>query len=242
MLSLKLVSLLLATPGLAHADPAALRTSPPPGVLQVPYVAQSELLCGGAAIAMIERWWGRRGVYAEEFASLVRPAAGGILTTELVRATAARGWQALAVIATPVMVQQSLRDSVPVVALIQVAANRYHYVVIVGWSAGQVVFHDPAVAPYVSLKESEFVKRWHGADQWAMLVRPATTANPEPVNLPTTAGVDSLPCRPWLDQAADAAGTNHLADARVGHAFACPTLAIPIPRSLPRPGRAAVPG
>ena len=51
--------------------------------LQVPYVAQSELLCGGAAIAMIERWWGRRGVFAEDFAYLVHADSGGIFTTDM---------------------------------------------------------------------------------------------------------------------------------------------------------------
>src|SRR5487761_2664384 len=89
---LAVVSGLIAPVDRARASPAPMRAEAP-AVLQVPYVAQSELLCGGAALAMIERWWGRRGVYAEAFAYLVRPAAGGILTTELVLAARARGWQ-----------------------------------------------------------------------------------------------------------------------------------------------------
>lgn len=180
-------------------------------VLQVPYLPQSELLCGGAAIAMVERWWGRRGVYAEEFARLVQPALGGILTTDLEIATRARGWQTEAVRGTGSLVQQSLRDSVPVVALIQVARDRFHYVVIVGWSAERVVFHDPATAPFATLPLSEFLKRWAGADQWAMIVRPSgLTVTPAAID---SVPVDSLPCRPWLDLAADAANQNRLADA-----------------------------
>src|SRR5664279_2564523 len=128
----------LIAPATAVCARPAIIPAGPPAVLQVPYVAQSELLCGGAAVAMVERWWGRRGVYAEEFAQLVRPASGGIRTTDLVLATRARGWQTQAVRGTPALVQQMLRDSVPVVALIQVAAARYHYVVIVGWGAEQV--------------------------------------------------------------------------------------------------------
>ena len=207
------LGLLLASPTVVRA--ASIGGRPDlPVLLRVPYVAQSELLCGGAAIAMVERWWGRRGVYAEEFASLVRPAAGGILTTELLIAVRDRGWQAQALRGTPALVQQSLHDSVPVVALIQVAPNRYHYVVIVGWDSGQVVFHDPAVAPFVVLNDGEFLQRWNGANRWAMMVRPAAAA--AEVEIPrvvASVAFDSLPCRPWLDQAADAAAINHLADA-----------------------------
>lgn len=228
VIGLSLLSGLIAPVTVAHAHPAAMRTEPPV-VLQVPYVAQSELLCGGAAIAMVERWWGRRGVYAEEFANLVRPASGGILTTDLVLATRARGWQTQAVRGTPALVQQLLHDSVPVVALIQVAATRYHYVVIVGWGAQQVVFHDPAVAPFATLKVSEFLKRWSGADRWAMLVRPSptvATANVPATDSQATGPIDSLPCRPWLDEAADAAATNRLEDADhflAAAAMACPS-------------------
>ena len=199
-----------------------------PGVLHVPYVAQSELLCGGAAVAMVERWWGRRGVYAEEFASLVRPAAGGILTTDLAQATRARGWQAQTIHGTAALVQQSLRDSIPVIALIKVGGNRYHYVVIVGWNADLVVFHDPAMAPFASLKASEFLRRWSGADQWAMLVRPSASMgiSARPADPPPAGSGDSLPCSPWLDEAAGAAAANHLEDADrflAAAAMACPT-------------------
>ncbi len=206
---------LVAPARMVSAMPAVPRVGPPV-VLQVPYVAQSELLCGGAAIAMVERWWGRRGVYAEEFADLVRPGSPGILTTDLVTATRSRGWLAHVARGTPEMVQQSLRDSVPVVALIRVAPNRYHYVVIVGWNAGQVVFHDPAVRPFATLAAGVFLQRWSDADQWTLLVRPspavATIASPSSDTM-ATAPDDSLPCRPWLDEAVDAAATNRLEDA-----------------------------
>ena len=36
-------------------------------VLDVPFIAQSELLCGGAAAAMVMRYWGERGIDAESF-------------------------------------------------------------------------------------------------------------------------------------------------------------------------------
>jgi len=102
---------------------------------------------------MVERWWGRRGVYAEDFAGLVRPASGGIVTTDLALAIGARGWDTQVFRGTPELVQESLRDGVPVVALIEVDPDRYHYVVVLGWSDGHVVYHDPATAPFSALDE-----------------------------------------------------------------------------------------
>ncbi|MEP6917555.1 MAG: C39 family peptidase, partial [Acidobacteriota bacterium] len=46
-------------------------------LLNVPYLPQSEALCGGAAVAMVMRYWGQTGVYAETFAGLVDRTAGG---------------------------------------------------------------------------------------------------------------------------------------------------------------------
>jgi hypothetical protein len=209
-------SLVLGVPvSSVSARPAAIGLGPQV-VLQVPYVAQSEELCGGAAIAMVERWWGRRGVYAEEFAPLVRPARGGILTTDLANATRSRGWLTDVARGTPELVQRALEDNVPVVALIQVGPDRYHYVVIVGWDARQVVFHDPAVRPFATLTTEAFLERWSGADRWALLVRPSPTRTDPgtpPSDIPAAAPVDSLPCRPWLDKAVDAAATDRLEDA-----------------------------
>ena len=53
----------------------------------VPFVAQGPLLCGGAAAAMVERFWGARGVYGEDYQDLVREAEGGIRTSELTMAS-----------------------------------------------------------------------------------------------------------------------------------------------------------
>jgi hypothetical protein len=186
-----------------------------PAVLQVPYLPQSVLLCGGAAIAMVERWWGRRGVYAQDFAGLVRPSSGGILTTDLESATRDRGWDTRVFRGTPELVQQSLRDGVPVVALMEAARDRYHYVVVLGWGDGKVVFHDPATAPFTTIDENRFLARWAGADWWALVVRPAPIASVKasadsthPVPIDST-----MPCPPWIDRALDAVAANQLDDA-----------------------------
>src|SRR5688572_24265683 len=61
-------------------------------VVDVPFVPQGELLCGGAAAAMVMRYHGERGASAESFAPLVRREEGGIRTDELTAELAARGW------------------------------------------------------------------------------------------------------------------------------------------------------
>ena len=188
----------------------------PAAAMQVPFVAQSVLLCGGAAIAMVERWWGRRGVFAEQFEYLVHRDEGGIRTTDLAHAVESRGWETRIVAGSPDVVQRSLADSAPVIALIQVGRKRYHYVVIVGWRDGRVIYHDPAVSPFTSLDTAAFVKRWSGARRWALLVRPAAAniaAQPTISRATPLPPPDSLPCRPTLDRAADAASSGDLVSA-----------------------------
>lgn len=186
----------------------------PTAALDVPYLPQSVLLCGGAALAMVERWWGRRGVYAEDFADLVKPALGGIRTTDLDSAARARGWDTQVLRRTPELVRENVLHGVPVIALIQVAPERYHYVVVVGWSTGRIVYHDPAGSPFTTIAEALFLTRWNAADGWALLVQPAAEAvlvaaatrrDPAPA--------DPLPCSPWLDLAVDAALARRLEQA-----------------------------
>ncbi len=201
----------------------------PPAVLEVPYLPQSELLCGGAAVAMVERWWGRRGVYAEDFASLVRPSERGIRTTDLAAASRERGWETLAFDGTPEAVQRLLGEGVPVVALIEVAPGRYHYVVLLGWSDGRVIYHDPARGPSRSIDETRFLSQWSGGERWAMVLRPGEPVVQLPVaprpGPAAPLATDSMPCRPWLGEAVDAAADGRLevaTDRLAEAARACP--------------------
>ena len=191
----------------------------PSGAIAVPYLAQSELLCGGAAVAMVERWWGRREVYAEEFRHLVRDVEGGIRTTDLATAARDRGWRVDAAPGAPARVQHLLGEQIPVIALIEVGRDRYHYVVIVAWDSAAVTFHDPAVAPFTRLPVAEFTERWRAADDWLLVMAPATIAT-EPGEAPPAA---VLPC--GLQDAADAARRGDLARAEElldAAARACP--------------------
>lgn len=206
----------LVAGSLAAQGPPAGGDNPQPDEvtpLAVPYLAQTQLLCGGAALAMVERWWGRRGVFAEDFAALVRPASGGIRTTDLAAAARSRGFDARETERTADAVRGSLRAGVPVIALIEVARDRYHFVVLLAWAGGQVEYHDPAEGPNRTASESQFLARWTGARRWALAVRPDPAAARLTPALPGAATAAATPCAPWLDRAIDAAVANRLEDA-----------------------------
>ena len=69
-------------------------------------------------------------------------------------------------------VRANLNARQPVVALIQDRPGRFHYVVIVGWSAGRVIVHDPARAPFRILDEQPFEESWKASDYWALIASP----------------------------------------------------------------------
>ena len=149
-------------------------------VLDVPYISQSELLCGGAAAAMVMRYWGERGVDAESFQSLVDPRAGGIRTDVLASNLRGRDWQATALEGSSDTVAQELRHGRPVIALLEDRPRTYHYVVVVARNDDGVVFHDPARAPFRVMSAADFDKRWSAARRWMLVVTPPAGWGPPP--------------------------------------------------------------
>ena len=160
----------------AQSDPFPLR------VLDVPYLPQSEALCGGAAAAMVMRYWGAHGVRAETFASLVERGAGGIPTGALASALEQRGWTVVAGAMDGAQVGEQLALGRPVIALIEDRPLRYHYVVLVSWQKTEdgrrkaddeaVIVHDPARAPFRVLDGARFERVWAKADHWALVALP----------------------------------------------------------------------
>jgi hypothetical protein len=152
------------------AAPESLR------LVDVPYVSQSELLCGGAAAAMLMRHAGARGVHAEDFSSLVDRRRHGIAAADLRRALAERGFDVHTASGSPAAVRERLAAGQPVMALIEDRPGRNHYVVIVGWQDGAVVYHDPARAPFMATTEANFVRAWSSSDRWMLVARTTTGA------------------------------------------------------------------
>ncbi len=163
-------------------------------LLDVPFVAQSEALCGGAAVAMLARYWGRRDVSVEDFAGLVDPEAHGITTDALTAATTRLGWSAIAFRGTERVVREHLARGRPLIALIRDSPDRYHYVVVVGWLATQVIVHDPARAPFRTVDVEAFRRVWAASDFWTLLaLPPSAPSDPEPTALSGAASMNLAP-------------------------------------------------
>jgi len=141
-------------------------------LLDVPFISQSELLCGGAAAAMVLRYWGERAVTAESFAALVDRSAAGIRTDALIADLVRRGWMATAVSGSGELMRGELARGRPVLTLIEDRPSFFHYVVVVAANERGVVFHDPARVPFVVMSVTEFDRRWRAAEQWMALVVP----------------------------------------------------------------------
>jgi hypothetical protein len=156
-----------AVPSLTAAQPPA-----PKSVLDVPYLPQSEALCGGAAVAMVMRYWGEAGVYAETFADLVDAQAGGIRGGDLLAALEGRGFTAVTVSGDPARVRAALGKGIPTIALVEDRPGRFHYVVVVGWFDDRVVLHDPARAPFRVIDQDAFLNAWGASGNWTLFAQP----------------------------------------------------------------------
>jgi len=152
----------------------------PDRLLAVPYVAQPARLCGGAAVAMVLRYWGARDVLAEDFARLVDTSAGGISTRALASAVRERGWVTQPLEAASEDALSGLRTEInrgrPVIARIEDSPGQFHCVVVVAVTDRDVVVHDPVRAPFRVVSRADFDRRWASADRWMLLILPPADA------------------------------------------------------------------
>ncbi len=125
-------------------------------LLELPYVPQTKALCGGAAAAMVLRYWGEDGVYAEDFAGFVNPKEQAIPTEALTRAIQERGWWARAFRGSEELVKSQLAQGRPLVVLLEDSPGQYHYISLIGWLPGRVVLHDPGL-PTACSRSASFV-------------------------------------------------------------------------------------
>ncbi len=190
-------------------------------ILDVPYLPQSEDLCGGAALAMVMRYWGERQVFAEDFAPLVDRSRAGILTTTLVDAVSRRGWTPVPFVGDAATgsawIEGQIAQGRPVIALIAVGEQRFHYVVVVASTATQVVVHDPAAAPFQVMPHAAFARAWAPADHWAVAILPplrsgVPSSSPSPSSTPADAG----PCGALREAMVARAQAGDLAGAESG--------------------------
>lgn len=180
-------------------------------LLDVPYVAQTPELCGGAAVSMVMRYWGARDVVPEDFQALVVPAERGIPTSDLARAIRERRWQALVGPPDPTAAWQVLDQDVtrgrPVIALIEVSPNTYHYVVVVGLTTREVVVHDPARSPFQVMSRAAFERAWAVTKFWSVVILPPAEVTKKPMPETPASGTPAIvtPCSGMVTRGVDLA-------------------------------------
>ena len=146
--------------------------------VDVPFVAQGSLLCGGAAAAMVERFWGAHGVYGEDFQHLVQADEGGIRAAELSAAMQERGYIATPVTNEPDVAFGALAIGIPPILLLESGVTRLHYVVLVGLEGDDAWIHDPNFGPHRHMSREELLDEWSASGYWALLVTPTGTEAP----------------------------------------------------------------
>ena len=151
---------------------AALSLSAPVPAIDVPFLSQTDALCGGAAAAMVFRYWGDTHADVQEFAPLVDRRAGGIANGVLVDAVSARGWKVGRIERSLDALKARVGEGQPVIVLVPERGNRYHYVVVTGAGDEAIVVHDPSWGPSRSVPEREFERAWQAADYWSLVILP----------------------------------------------------------------------
>ncbi len=192
------------------------------GRLDVPFIAQTPALCGGAAVAMVAHYWGHRDIQVADFTPLVDTREQGIRADRLRDAVARRGWTAWAFRGDAEIVRRHLRRGRPLIALIDDESGGRHYVVIVAWGRSAIVVHDPARGPGRVVRVDRFERVWGATDRLTLLLLPPAPSN-------RTSALDSSrpppACGGLLSQAIDAARANRFdhAEASLAQALvACP--------------------
>lgn len=121
---------------------------------------------------MVERFWGRRGVYPADYADLVRPQEGGIRTGDLVSALEGRGMDVRVYEGDAPSALGRLEEGLPVLALIESGDVLYHYVVLTGVGPDHVLVHDPNHGPDRRYDLDRFMDLWAPTEHWAVVATP----------------------------------------------------------------------
>ena len=141
---------------------AALSLAAPVPAIDVPFLPQTDALCGGAAAAMVFRYWGDAHADVQEFAPLVDRRAGGIANGVLVDAVRARGWRVGRIERSLDALKARVGEGQPVIVLVPERGNRYHYVVVTGAGDEAIVVHDPSWGPSRSMPRARVRARVAG--------------------------------------------------------------------------------
>lgn len=201
----------------AIARPAA--TGAAARLLDVPFLAQTDRLCGGAALAMVMRFWGARDVYPQDFESLVDASRGGIPGSALVSAAERGGWRATtdeAAAGSTDALAAALDQGRPPIALLDTGDPVAHYVVVTGMTPAVVVVHDPAQGPFRVLTRDAFDRAWTVAGAWMLVVVPGPALVPGGSGLPPRGAPPVAAVPRATETACDPLVSQAIAEARDG--------------------------
>ena len=177
--------------------------------LAVPYLPQTEALCGGAAAAMVFRYWGDVHADIEAFAPLVDKRAGGIADDVLINAIEERGWRSLRFSGSVETLSEQIQNGRPVVILIHDRGSLFHYLVVTGVETDAVIVHDPTWGPSRRIALPDLMRVWRPADFWSLVILPGPARGDEDqapaTNGPLTVRPENTSCDRMLDTAIDEA-------------------------------------
>lgn len=187
--------------------------------LDVPFLPQTEDLCGGAAAAMLFRFWGERHASVSQFVPLVDHAAGGIADDVLIRAIRERPWNAERLDGSLQLLRDELSAQRPPMLLIEDRPGRFHYVVAVGVDDSGLLVHDPTWGPSRRLPFERLLQAWRASAFWTLRVTPRPLRAPAAPATQTDADRAPAPfhsrtvCDAQLDRALDELAQSDLARA-----------------------------
>src|SRR4051812_9185956 len=150
--------------------------------IEVPYLPQTDALCGGAAAAMVFRYWGDAHADVQAFAPLVDRHAGGIAADALTSAIEAGGWRTARVDPSLEALAARVHGGEPVIVLLPERGKRYYYVVVTAVTTEAVVVHDPSWGPSRAIPAAKFERAWSAATFWSLVIVPDPAGrHPDPV-------------------------------------------------------------
>jgi len=198
--------------------------------LDVPYLPQTDQLCGGAAAAMVFRYLGDAHADVRSFAPIVDRRAGGIANGALTREIERRGWTAEPFAGSIGVLRDRLRRGAPTIVLLKDKRSAYHYVVVIGTTDSAIVVHDPSWGPSRSIADDAFERAWKPAGFWALSISGSPTGPPPSPAASRVVRAGSDSCGRLLDDAIARIGSNlDSADAILGPVRAeCPHAAGPL--------------
>jgi len=141
--------------------------------LLVPYLPQTESLCGGSVAAMVFRYWGDVHADVQQFAPLVDERAGGIATDVLVSAIEERGWRTFPMAGSIERLEEQLEKGRPIVILVADRGVRNHYLLVTGIEGDAVIVHDPTWGPSRRVAVADLLRVWEPTGFWSLVVLPA---------------------------------------------------------------------